>query len=56
MQATKGSLSMMECLNQLCGRKGVGALYSSLGVTLVGSIPAVSVYFGVYQYSKRTLA
>lgn len=47
---------MIEAAQQLIARKGVGSLYSGLGVTLVGSIPAVSVYFGVYQFSKKTLA
>jgi hypothetical protein len=46
---------MVEAGRQLVARKGVGALYSGLGITLVGSIPAVSVYFGVYQYTKTTL-
>ena len=56
LQATKGSLGMIEAGQQLVARKGAGALYSGLGVTLVGSIPAVSVYFGVYQFSKKSLA
>jgi hypothetical protein len=54
-QASQGSLSMVEAGRALVRAKGVGALYSGLGVTLVGSIPAVSVYFGVYQASKKAL-
>lgn len=54
-QATKGSLGMAEAARDLVRRKGVGALYTGLGVTLVGSIPAVSVYFGVYQAAKKAM-
>lgn len=54
-QANKGSLGMLEAAQDLVSRKGVSALYTGLGVTLVGSIPAVSVYFGVYQAVKKAL-
>ncbi len=52
-QANKGSLGMVAAAHDLVARKGVSALYTGLGVTLVGSIPAVSIYFGVYQAAKR---
>ncbi len=54
-QASKGSLGMVEAASDLVRRKGPGALYTGLGVTLVGSIPAVSVYFGVYQATKKAM-
>eukprot|EP00624_Nannochloropsis_granulata_P007416 evm.model.NODE_7599_length_6475_cov_53.327721.1 len=39
----------------MVARRGVRSLYTGLGVTLVGSIPAVSIYFGVYQAVKKAL-
>lgn len=54
-QANKGSLGMMEAARDLVARRGVRSLYTGLGVTLVGSIPAVSIYFGVYQAVKKAL-
>lgn len=54
-QASKGSLGMVEAAGDLVRRKGAGALYTGLGVTLVGSIPAVSIYFGVYQATKKAM-
>ena len=55
LQATRGRLNMLEAGRGLVAKKGIMSLYSGLGVTLVGSIPAVAVYFGVYQYSKKAL-
>jgi len=54
-QANKGSLGMVEAARDLVARRGVRSLYTGLGVTLVGSIPAVSIYFGVYQAVKKAL-
>lgn len=54
-QANKGSLGMFEAARDLAARRGVRSLYTGLGVTLVGSIPAVSIYFGVYQAVKKAL-
>ena len=54
-QANKGSLGMLEAARDMVARRGVRSLYTGLGVTLVGSIPAVSIYFGVYQAVKKAL-
>jgi len=37
--------------------KGRGALglYAGVGVTVVGAMPSVGLYFGVYSYSKRVI-
>lgn len=39
----------------MVARGGVSELYQGLGVTLVGSMPAVGVYFGLYQFVKKQL-
>ena len=30
-------------------------LYQGLGVTLVGSMPSVGIYFGLYQFVKKQM-
>jgi len=35
--------------------KGFLELYAGLGVAAIGAIPSVSLYFGVYSYSKRLI-
>ena len=49
-------LTLMAAARDLVERAGVGGLYSGLLVAIVGAVPSVFVYFGVYQYWKRTLA
>ena len=39
----------------LVRERGVGSLYRGLGIALLGSVPAMSAYFAVYQSCKRTL-
>mmetsp|Transcript_31271 Transcript_31271/g.61943 ORF Transcript_31271/g.61943 Transcript_31271/m.61943 type:complete len:351 (+) Transcript_31271:115-1167(+) len=34
---------------------GAGNLYAGLGVTVVGSMPSVGLYFGVYSYCKQRI-
>ena len=65
-QATAGaagkSLSVLQACRQICqqptngvgGRYGYGFLnlYAGLGVTVIGAMPGVAIYFGVYQYCK----
>lgn len=36
-------------------RGGVPEFYQGLGITLVGSMPSVGVYFGLYQYVKKQM-
>ncbi|CAM9487761.1 unnamed protein product [Chrysoparadoxa australica] len=52
-QFSTTSTTWLEAGRQLLSRGGPPALYSGLGVTLLGSIPSVGIYFGIYQYCKR---
>lgn len=48
------SLSMTEASKIIMARpKGFMEFYSGLGVAVVGSMPSVGLYFGVYSYCKR---
>jgi hypothetical protein len=52
----QNSLGLWEAATQICARKGgASQLYAGLGVSVVGSMPSVGLYFGVYSYCKRTL-
>ena len=51
-QGSAGSLSVAAAFAEMLKRGGPGALYSGLFVSLVGSVPSVFVYFGVYQFLK----
>lgn len=35
--------------------RGIMGLYAGVGVTVVGAMPSVGLYFGVYSYSKRVI-
>mmetsp|Transcript_7470 Transcript_7470/g.11166 ORF Transcript_7470/g.11166 Transcript_7470/m.11166 type:complete len:326 (+) Transcript_7470:77-1054(+) len=48
-------LGLLDAGRVVVKRSGLGGLYSGLGITLVGSMPSVAIYFGMYQYSRRTL-
>ena len=58
-QANTGRLSlshgMLRTATSLVHERGVGALYRGLGVALLGSVPAMSLYFAIYQSCKRSL-
>eukprot|EP00548_Thalassiothrix_antarctica_P015560 CAMPEP_0194172120 /NCGR_PEP_ID=MMETSP0154-20130528/6610_1 /TAXON_ID=1049557 /ORGANISM="Thalassiothrix antarctica, Strain L6-D1" /LENGTH=371 /DNA_ID=CAMNT_0038884659 /DNA_START=4 /DNA_END=1119 /DNA_ORIENTATION=+ len=50
------SLSFLQAINLIVSRpKGFREFYAGLGVTVVGSMPSVGLYFGVYSYCKRKL-
>ena len=50
------SLSLLEAAKIVTSRQGgFWNLYAGLGVAVVGSMPSVGLYFGVYSYSKQTL-
>ena len=51
-QGSAGSLSVAAAFAEMLKRGGPGALYSGRFVSLVGSVPSVFVYFGVYQFLK----
>lgn len=48
-------MSLLQAGKDLVARGGVPELYQGLGVTLVGSMPAVGVYFGLYQFVKNQM-
>ncbi|CAM9813464.1 unnamed protein product [Ectocarpus fasciculatus] len=48
-------MTLLQAGRDLLARGGVPELYQGLGVTLVGSMPAVGVYFGLYQFVKNQL-
>lgn len=52
-QFSANKMNLLQAGDILLKRGGIPALYSGLGVTLVGSMPSVGIYFGIYQYCKR---
>jgi len=50
------SLGLLEAGRQITSRPGgVSNLYAGLGVSALGSMPSVGLYFGVYSYCKRMI-
>jgi solute carrier family 25 S-adenosylmethionine transporter 26 len=48
------ALSLWAACQQLASRPGgLGNFYAGLGVTVLGALPGVSLYFGVYSYCKE---
>eukprot|EP01082_Thalassiosira_pseudonana_P014569 g12849.t1 g12849 contig7:305530-306783(+) len=57
-QDVKGgtSLKLMEAARKVMARPGgIFNLYAGLGVSVLGAMPSVGLYFGVYSYCKRTI-
>jgi Mitochondrial carrier protein len=52
-QFSAESMNFIEAGRLLLARSGVPALYSGLGVTIIGSMPSVGIYFGIYGYCRR---
>lgn len=48
-------MTLLQAGRDLLARGGVPELYQGLGVTLIGSMPAVGVYFGLYQFVKKQM-
>jgi len=47
---------MVEAVRLICSRpQGILELYAGLGIAVIGAMPSVALYFGVYSYSKRVL-
>ncbi|GMI13160.1 hypothetical protein TrVE_jg121 [Triparma verrucosa] len=46
-------LTLTGAAKELIKRGGVGELYSGVAVTVLGSMPSVGLYFGVYHYCKK---
>ncbi|KAL9184077.1 hypothetical protein ACHAXT_002163 [Thalassiosira profunda] len=50
------SLGLLEAGKRIASRpKGFLNLYAGLGVAVVGSMPSVGLYFGVYSYCKKAI-
>lgn len=50
------AITMLESARILMKRPGgVANFYAGLGVTVLGSIPGVAIYFGAYQFCRRKL-
>ena len=54
-QAQKIKLGPIKAAIQIIEERGVRGLWSGIGITLVGSMPSVAVYFGVYSSVKSRL-
>ena len=55
-QASKAQIGMLQAMRQVRSEFGTMALFTrGLDVTLVGAVPSIAVYFGVYQFFKRLL-
>lgn len=48
-------LGFMDATRQLYARNRLASFYSGLGVTVVGAMPSVALYFGVYSYCKQLI-
>jgi hypothetical protein len=46
-------LTIAGAAAELLKRGGVGQLYSGIGVTVLGSMPSVGLYFSVYHFVKQ---
>jgi solute carrier family 25 S-adenosylmethionine transporter 26 len=56
LSPTGGPLGFHAACRLIMSRpRGVWELYSGLGVSVLGSMPSVGLYFGVYSYCKRTI-
>lgn len=48
-------MTLLQAGRDLLARGGVPELYQGLGVTLIGSMPSVGIYFGIYQFVKKQM-
>ena len=56
-QASKAKIGMVKAMRQVARESGSTALFTrGLDVTLIGSVPSIAVYFGAYQFFKKTLS
>jgi Mitochondrial carrier protein len=52
--ASGSSVSLLKAIRAISAH-GWGRFYAGLGVTVLGSMPGVAIYFGVYSYCKNRL-
>eukprot|EP00934_Nitzschia_sp_Nitz4_P003134 Nitzschia sp. Nitz4//scaffold18_size181773//44679//45938//NITZ4_001903-RA/size181773-snap-gene-0.271-mRNA-1//-1//CDS//3329539975//3124//frame0 len=56
MAGSHASLTLWQATQQILQRpKGVMELYAGVGVAVIGAMPSVGLYFGIYSYCKKTL-
>ncbi len=56
-QASKSKIGMRSAIKKVADESGRMALFTrGLDVTLIGSVPSIAVYFGAYQFFKKTLS
>lgn len=55
-QMEKGNIGLLKTAIAFIETRGVLSLWSGVGVALIGSVPSVAVYFGVYNAAKSRLA
>lgn len=49
------SLTLLGAARQILSRPGgFSELYAGIGVAMVGSMPSVGLYFGIYSFCKKT--
>jgi len=54
-RAAATSLTLREACRTVYARGGIGGFYAGLAVTIVGAVPSVAIYFGVYNFCKEKL-
>jgi solute carrier family 25 S-adenosylmethionine transporter 26 len=56
--ASKESLTILAACREIwqSGGGGLSKFYAGLGVTVIGAMPGVALYFGIYQYCKKKLS
>jgi solute carrier family 25 S-adenosylmethionine transporter 26 len=56
LSPTGGALGFLPACRLIMSRpQGFWELYAGLGVSVLGAMPSVGLYFGVYSYCKRTI-
>eukprot|EP01103_Thecamoeba_quadrilineata_P007521 TRINITY_DN17385_c0_g1_i1.p1 TRINITY_DN17385_c0_g1~~TRINITY_DN17385_c0_g1_i1.p1 ORF type:complete len:310 (+),score=53.22 TRINITY_DN17385_c0_g1_i1:50-979(+) len=53
--AQKRYTGVVNCAQKIWRQFGIRGVYHGLGMTLMRDVPAVSIYFGVYDWGKRYL-
>lgn len=54
-QAEKSGLNPLNAGLYIIKNRGIGGLWSGMGITVIGSSPSVAVYFGIYSSMKKIL-
>ena len=56
-QASRAKIGTLQAMKQVAAESGTLSLFTrGLDVTLIGSVPSIAVYFGVYQFLKQVLS